>query len=372
MGNELESWESGIVNLVEQRSSCKGTDGEAIVDFFSKRPFRSNDLSWLDQFAAFITAKTWEEDAACIRGLLNGIAWRDRSHSNGIEWNDNYLQLSLDNLADRCQIYYLGTRLRYDFRFQTLGKASEAWLANSASVPDSLLFAFRAFSLLQSNLDEGLEFITRALHSSNSNRNTRLVCLQALWIAPFFPEQPDRMLEVVRLMQDKGEALGAGANYWISKAYRLKHEWEKAYDCMDRAFETLEPGSDFISIHQDFAREREQITAQKLLHAEMEVFHQDVDKSLGKQLDDAKRELGKETRQAEGRIAESIFNIVTIIGVFIAIIGVVAASGAIVLKSSRPLWQNIILLAVAGLIGLGFIVTLRSIVSSGVHKKSRH
>lgn len=387
MDSTIPAWQTSVHELAPKWSSFWGADRIQIVNYFDQHSLDPIHLSWLDHFAEFIVAKNWEADVNDVRGFLNGQAWRDRGRSNGLDWTDDFLDLSVSKFADRCRIYYLGTRLRYDFRFQKLDEASGAWLRNSKrddpnEEPDALLLAFRAFSLVEAKPEDGLRFLDRALASPNANSNTRLICLQALWIARSIPRQAERMLEVAQLMRDDGQPLGSVANYWISRAYRLRGEWDKAYECIDRAFETLEPGSDFISIHQDFAREREQITAAVLLNEQLESnslilnnqihdFRVEMKNSLEQGLTSAIDQLKSETQRAEERIAESILNIVTIIGVFVAIMGFLAASGVLVFKSKFPWWQDAILLASAGLVTVGFFIVLRLIVAGGIKRAKK-
>lgn len=93
----------------------------------------------------------------------------------------------------------------------------------------------------------------------------------------------------------------------------------------------------------------------------------DIDGGVGTYVQLAESRLRDEVVKAESRIAESLLNVVTILGVFITIAGFLGASGVLVVfQSTFKWWQDAIILLEAGLSSVMFFAVLRQIVVSGL------
>ena len=379
MSEPIPNWQSDPSIVARYFDEARiGRDDSAGMHYFHSRPDSRQDLSWLKHFAEVATTGGWSEDIPRIRGILGGLAWWDRAGYGPLNWQESFLKLSTDRFEERCTIYYIGAFFRYDFRFDDLNMVTKAWLrSESVSTPDSLIQAWRAFALLERNEREGVQMLEFALNSPNVSGNSRATCLHALWFARGLEDQADRMLALVETMRREDGPLGSVTLYRQAFAFRMKHQWEKALDAIDNAFNLLSPGPDYLSIHQDFTREREHIVAGQALHRQIEQAQETLDVSVAsikleitqtvaKTLRTAEERIISEVVTAESRIAESLLNVVTILGVFITIVGFLGASGVLVFKSHFMWWQDIVVLTAGALSAVLFFWLLQWIVSRGL------
>ena len=380
-------WMTPPAILAELWKSRGAPEGAEIHEYFDQHSDDASDLSWIDHFADLVLACEWQSKVSEVRSFLSDRAWRDRRRRGLLVWRDEFMNLSTLDDANRYRIYYLGANLRYDFRLATMAKATTEWLRRSRlnhehDGDDALLLALHAFAILEREPDEGLAFIESAMTSLNASVSSRNTCLHALWLVKSIPNQGDLMLDIVREKKRAGDVLGAVEHFWIAKAHRLRGDFQAAFTSIDTAFDKLTPNVDFLSIHQDFVRERENISAAAQMFSSMEQHLASVSKRLtetgdelhqhvSSDLHDAKTELLSETKRAEERIAESLLNIVTIIGVFVAIIGLLAAGGAVMFNKKFSFGQDIVLLALTGILAIMFLWVLRTIVAgSGPSRNS--
>ncbi len=354
-------------------------------DYFDQRPSEHHDLSWIDHFAELVDECGWASSVSEIRAFLSQRAWRDRQRWGLLEWRDDFLRLSTNSTAEKFCIYYLGAALRFDFRLGIMATATSEWIRRSrlnheSDELDALLVAYRAFAILEKEPEEGLQLISHSMTLPNASATSRNVCLHAVWLVKSLPEQGDVMLDIVRQKRVAGDVLGVVEQFWIAKAHRLRRDIPAAFSSIDRAFDLLSSDVDYLSIHQDFVRERENILIEAQLARAMDEHLRTVTEALQhtggdlsaqvtREVESARDNLLAATATAEKEIADSLFNVVSVLGIFVGILGFLASAGGIVAKGNHRWWADCILMAVTGLVITLMFFLLRVIVGSVFRKK---
>lgn len=385
MADNFPAWPTRPEELRSIWPELKTPEGEVLHQYFDQRPLAHHDLSWIDHFVELVEVFEWNSSISQIRSFFSDQAWRDRQRMGLLEWQDDFLQLSTHTSAEKFRIYYLGPALRFDFRLSTMTTATSEWIRRSrlnheADDIDALLLALHAFATLEREPDEGKRFIEQAMSSPNASVSSRNTCLHAAWLAKALPQQGELMLELVRQKKAAGDVLGAVEYFWMAKAHRLLRDFPSAFSSIDMAFDLLTPNVDILSIHQDFVRERENIliaaqTAEAMethlatVGGKLKRTGEELSEQVAHDLEDAKAKLIAETDSAEKKISESLFNVVSILGIFIGIVGLLASTGGIIAQSSFTYRADAILIVVTGLVIILMFFLLRMIVGSVFRKK---
>lgn len=257
--------------------------------------------------------------------------------------------------------YVAGYRLRYDFRFQDLAAVSQSWLQDHPG--DSLLLAFAAFAALGARSKQGVSLYRQALDSPDADRRTRHTCLAGMWLAYDVPDQAQQMLDLTDVMLAKGEA-DTNLYYRRASALRKLEDFDQAVRDIDLATSMLGAGDNMV--HQDYMREREMIVASQEIRAYVRSLGDRLGVELAQdaqdKIDEASRQLAERIDAAQRVVSDGLLKIVEILGLFVALVGFVAGSGAAVIRS-KSVNQQLTGMALALLGSVIFFVLLRLVTT---------
>jgi tetratricopeptide (TPR) repeat protein len=259
------------------------------------------------------------------------------------------------------EVYAEGYRLRYDYRFELLGRRCVDWMQDYPD--DSLVRAFAAVSALGLRAPQGMELYRAALDAPDADTRTRHTCLAGIWLAYDQPNQAQEILVLANTLMAKGEA-NPNVFYRRAAALRKLGRFEEAVDSIDRAMGLLDTRDNLI--HQDFVRERELIVSAMEVRSYVESLTDDVRTRLfadvEERVDAATAELEERVDQAQTVVSEGLLKIVEILGLFVALIGFVAGTGATAL-SAQTVSERIVSMGMVLAGSLAFFILLRLVTS---------
>lgn len=151
------------------------------------------------------------------------------------------------------------TTLRYDFR---CGAVEEFFSRGSADRPDldPYSVALRAFALLGRSRPRGLDLLESVMARAGGNAKAVHALLHGLWLGEHLPDQPQRMLELLRAPAF-AQGLGAEALFRKAAALRRLKRFDEALAALQGAIDCLDPCE--VVVHADCVRERSLILAER-------------------------------------------------------------------------------------------------------------
>ncbi|WP_457208903.1 hypothetical protein, partial [Nocardioides sp. P5_C9_2] len=249
------------------------------------------------------------------RGPVSSLAWAARVAE--VAPLEPAVEDGLDGL------WFYGQSLRYDFRFDELARLTREWI--QAGVDDDLVRALRVLGE-SADADASLHVkVDRILQDPAANRQTRQVCMHALW----FSEDPEDAKACMALIDDLVELGEDDSNVYFRKAGCLRKlgHFAEAMKAVDRAVSLLPPGENLV--HQDYVRERELIRASRSLHEELRQALSKVatlEEFLAGEVADSQERLEARVRQAEDLVASNLLRSIEILGLFLALAGFVVGT----------------------------------------------
>ena len=282
-------------------------------------------------------------DLPVLRRVVTDLAWQARDQRVPVA----PIPDDLTGHALRAARYYVGQRLRFDFKFRELRHVTQPWLASG----DTLVTALAGFAALGLREPFGRVLVEKALAADDADEKTRHICLHALWFSQD-PEDLALLLDLSAQMFGRGEG-GANAHYRRAGALRSLGRYEDALAEIELAIERH--GSGDNRVHQDYVRERELILA--------------VQRTAGVADATVARLAGLESRlderlaKAEDLVNDSLLRTIEILGLFLALTGFVVGTSTAAVKSS-DWWQLVVAMALLVAGSAGFLVMMRWVVSS--------
>ena len=334
------------IELEEQR-------GRVLVDHFS--PLVDTErLEWM-----WDLSDRFERHALplpVIRSVTADLAWAARRaarpYPEEAEWESALVAAPANLMRRRVMAYVLGQRLRFDLKLEHLRWWSRRWLEVFAD--DALILGLAAFAELGLYNSEGLEFFKRSTQSPNADAKSRHVCLAAIWFANHVRDQPKMLLELSSEMISKGE-VNSDVYYRRSLGLRRLGRYNDALQAIDRAMSIRDSGD--LEVFQNYARERELICATAAINEQMQ-------KQLKEQIEAASAELKKRVDTAQQVMADSLLRIIEVLGLFVAIVGFLIGTGAVVLKADT--FGELAFAMTLALVGsVAFFLLLRLVMSVG-------
>jgi tetratricopeptide (TPR) repeat protein len=200
----------------------------------------------------------WEESAR----ITADLAWRARA-----EGRSALLFLTGGHIAatdpatpyGRALWHCFLTTLRYDFRCAAI----EEFFTEVTERLDPYSEAVRAFALLGRSRPEGLDLMTSVLARAAHDDKVVHALLHGLWLGEDLPDQPERMLDLLRAPAF-ADGLGAEALYRRASALRRLRRFDEALTAVQSAIDHLDPAQ--VVVHTDCVRERALILAERDLY----------------------------------------------------------------------------------------------------------
>lgn len=340
------------------REGDRDSQWAAIVDVFSPQLNHHNLSIWIKQLDRVIGEV--QVDTAQARSIVGRLAWLAREACCPMP---RPLDPPEDYTSSQALLWcwFVGERLRYDFRFRDLGLAVPQWRKRFPS--DSLLTAFEAYARLALRDATGDALYDAALSSADVDDRVQSVCMHGMTFSLGSAPHCEKAVALANEMLDSGTRAAHVILYRKAMALRSMGQHGEAIESIDRAISELEVNdSSFVDIHQDYVRERELIVT-------TELFAKQSEEMMDRFRREAAETIATQLSKAEETISESLLKLVEILGLFVTLAGFLAASGAVALKAAT--WGETALsvtLIAAG--SIAFFLLLRLVVRS--RSRRRH
>lgn len=212
----------------------------------------------------------------------------------------------------RCQL------LRFDFNFRLLEARARI---ESDKHGDSLLLALHGFGLLALGDNRGSDYLERALRSADAGPRVRHAALHARWLLAQDAGEAEELLGLSSRMLGQ-DGPNANTYYRRAAALRLLGRFDDAIHAVGDAL-AIAPSDNLVV--QDYIRERETIRMVQQIDFQTKGLMQAERDLLSKDLESFRTEM----RQT---ITRGMFDTIQIIGVFVAVIAIVATNGVLVTR----------------------------------------
>ncbi|MFK0117648.1 hypothetical protein [Streptomyces sp. NPDC090994] len=223
----------------------------------------ASERDWTREAAAWLAlaGAGWEESAR----LTGDLAWRARA-----EGRSALVFLTGPHVAGtdpgtpfgRALWHCFLTTLRYDFRCGDIEEFFAGAPDDGAGL-DPYSAAMRAFALLGRSQASGLPLLETVLARAAHDEKVVHALLHGLWLGEDLPEQPRRMLELLRA---PAFAHGLGSEALLRKASALRRlrRFDEALTAVRSAIDGLGPCE--VVVHGDCVRERSLILVERDLY----------------------------------------------------------------------------------------------------------
>jgi tetratricopeptide (TPR) repeat protein len=362
---------------------------DTVQEVLSRLRERLADESWPSELA--VLAQQRSLSISDVRSLVADLTWAAREQGLPYSTPPGNASPVVSGEAPTWQrlveVYAYSYRLRYDFRARQLWRDCQRWpdLWEESSRSDALVVALASFGALGSGdlyLDKGKDLVDTVLRLPDLDHRTRHVLLMALQIAPDFTSRNELMLRISTEIIDDG---GADSNVYFRKAWALRglRRYDEASGAIARAIDLLPPGNN--AVHQDYIRERELIVTSRQLDEKAQVLMAQLSGSLARDVDDRleraridadivqrnfRQEVESKLDEARELVSEGLLRIVEILGLFLAVVGFIIASGLLVIDAQS--FEQRVLAMVVVLVGaLGFFLLLRLAVRLGARPREK-
>lgn len=278
---------------------------------------------WVEQLERAV--REFALPTAEMQALVGDLAWAARTEG-AVDIMRDVEDPSVVRVLVAAQI------LRFDFKFEELAAHCRI---HAPRYPDNaLLNALSAHADLALDDAHAARRLELALANPGLDRASRSVLLHGLWHCNALPDRSRRMHELADDIVLRHEDV-PNTYFWRSAAYRSEGRYDEALAAINTALARHETGAN--SVHQDFVRERELIdtmrTLQDMFTGHRELVRAQIRDEIADALAEARAEIATKTAAAEDAVARSLSGVIEILGLFLAIIGFVAASGIVVFKA---------------------------------------
>ncbi|MCF4121630.1 hypothetical protein L1785_11615 [Antribacter sp. KLBMP9083] len=297
-----------------------------------------------------------------LRRCVSNLAWQARDLGAPLPAEDLPAPEATASWR-KTMVYARASRLRYDFKFDQLLAWARAMLAEFPE--DGMIRAFAAFAALGGGKPQAASLLASATAAEDYDQTCRFLCLHGLWMSTGFPGAARLAVELADEMIGRGED-DPNVHYWRAGALRREGRLDEALVSINTAIDLLAPGNN--AVHQDFARERELISATKVLddrvNATTERLLLTLKQAVADQVVDAQREIQEQHARARQIVSESLIGIIEVLAIFVTLAGFLVGSGT-VLVQAHGFWQNLAGVVTILLGCVTLFVLLRKIVNQG-------
>lgn len=319
---------------------------------------------WLGELLAVV--EQYDPGLFVVRRLTSDLAFEARRARASLPDFRDLAPAEHGSIGRLIVVYLRCQRLRFDYRFAELVAFARRWLGEFPD--DALLLAFLAGGCFGQGTTtdlarrEAVGFLDRSLRSPNADQVSRTVCLYALWLGSDPDDLADRMLTLADDIVGRGED-DYYHHYLRTAALRRRADFESAIESINRAM-TLLP-DDRRDLHQDYVRERELTNAVRVLDRRVNAVLDDLVATLRTEIDDqvrqASKRLATQAERVQNTLSDSLLRVVEIIGLFVALVGFLAAGGFLTVRATS-FWQHFGAIALTVAATLGFFTLLRWVV----------
>ncbi|MFB9238546.1 tetratricopeptide repeat protein [Plantactinospora siamensis] len=345
----------------------QGDRPTVLVEHFTARVLSS--LSWLAELAEVVERHSLPIPE--IRRVATDLAWKarmaERSYPGPAEW-DRARAPGAAPTARLIVAYVHGQRLRFDYRFEQLRQASNAWLREFPD--DALILGLAAYGAIGSRAPNGMDLYRRAILSPDADDKSRQLCLAGISFADHIEDAPELLLRLSDDIMARGED-NANVHYRRAMALRMLGRYDEALTDIDQAIDMFGVGDPLV--HEQYSQERRAIVNTRELHRQAERLSlqlaaeisgrveermSQVAADLENRVADAAAEMTTRVNAAQDMLSGGLLKIVEILGLFVTLIGFLVGSGAVVLKA-RSVTERSISMALVVVGALVFFGLLR-------------
>lgn len=346
---------AALSEVIRSDESLHHIASRLVSKYFVGRATAAKDATWMDEITAWLATLIDREDRFLIAS--SDITWalrQSRCSVLSVLRMPNVMQhMDSEPVLFRTEICVLLQSARYDFNFELIEQLLSA--AGRSVTGTSLYFAaMLQFSRMGSGKQIDRAAIEGLLSRTESEKILSLL-LHGLWFTSG-SDEANLMIRIAdRLIQsnpyDPVTLMRQAA------AYRRLGLYDEAVTAINRATAILPPNE--AEMHGDFKLERVTIAIQKDASERLE-------KAIADQVHDAstalKVQIDSIVAATRSELSDSMFKVVEILGIFTAIIAVIATVVASAGASGVPWPGRILVVLAGGLVALGFFAVLRWIV----------
>lgn len=303
-----------------------------------------------------------------LTDYLADFAWCARSKKISIvtlispEFIDN-------QVTDRLRFTYLYLALsfsRFNFNVEALADLLNAGRGEFLdSKIKNLGQAFHLFTQLYRGNDVAEKDI-EAFTANTENLRALNIVLQGMYLCPN-GGYGQQMLETARKFLDKNTD---DPQVWmrLGIGYKRINDWDTGRDRLEKAMRLLR--SDQIDIHTQYAFERELMLYEKHQHDTVEqaqlAMNERVEETIRKveaasaqQAEQFHKLIAEANEQMRQSSHEMLFRIMEILGLFLAVVGLLASVIGVSLAGDLTMWERITVIASASIFMIFFFIMIR-------------
>jgi tetratricopeptide (TPR) repeat protein len=286
---------------------------------------------------------------------------------------DDIARSDLSAVPGRARLHLYLTSLRYEFRGAVLEHFVES-LPRALSSLDPYTHALYAWALLVQNKQEGVAEMNAVLARGGEDDRSVLHALQdGLAYAERIPDAAELMLT---LWRRPGPAAWRDETVLLREARALRQlgRYDEALAAVDRSLMLLQPNDVDRYDHRMSERWRiyEQRDVALRISREYKRAHDEARREMEETTQRLLAQLDDQVESVRRQIADNLFRIVEILGIFAAVIAlIVGGAAAGTAGTGVTWWQRAVLILTSGVVAIGFFVLLRFVMRAGSGIPSR-
>jgi tetratricopeptide (TPR) repeat protein len=230
--------------------------------------------------------------------------------------------------------------------------------------------AFHVFGLIVEGHPDADREMEELLEAAGDNYRVHLAVLEALRLSNSRParEQGERMLELLDRPALRGST-SPDLLYRRAFALRRLGRYEAALEAVDDCLARLpvQQVQDRVRIIQ----EHDLIMAERAIAEQRDAAEKAAQESLARHSAELRALVSEEVEHAQLLLSDALFRVVEVLGLFIAVVALLAGSVASAVAVNLLWWQRGALIVVAALVVLAFFLTLRVVVHPSRRRNDR-
>lgn len=340
-------------------STIGGAASKTAIAYFTSLAVR--DHEWPDRLEEWCWQSHLSDDL--LIPIINAVTWSARERGSSA-----LLSMTVEHLHDsrieperlKIRSYIFLTSARYNFDFSLIHRGL-SYLPDPFRSSTEYLIALSTFSRMGQGRRYDLHTVERLQEETGSTKVLQLL-LHALWFTNGQDEAHLMITIADRLLtQDRTDSVTL-----MRKATALrrlgKYGW--ATKVIDQAISTLNATE--TTIHQDYVRERELISVQAETERKIkdlsETMMRDMSSTIEDRVEYFRSEMAKQGEASARQTSDALFKVVEILGLFTALIAVIAATLGSAFTGDMSWWQRLAIVAAGTLFPIAFFALLRKIV----------
>lgn len=352
-----------LQHLIHEDHTLHHVSSRLASKYFVRRAAAAPTLEWIAELTSWLARLLPSEDRFLIASSDVTWALRQAHHPllNALPLSTVFRSQETDHDAFKVQVCLLLQSARYDFNFELIERLLSA--AGHQLTESSPYFkAMHQFSRMGNGRDIDRRNIVEITSNTDSEKILSLL-LHGLWFTTG-SDEADLMLDIA----DRLTAVNPYDPVTLMRraaAFRRRGDYEDAVASINRAISLLPPNE--YEMHSDFKLERVTISIQQ-------DASERLSEAIVKRVDDASATL--ETRieaiisTTRNELSDSLFKVVEILGIFTAIIAVVATVVGTANADGTPWQARVLTIMAGGFMIIGFFALLRWIVRPRQRRES--